>query len=538
MRIRGGGGACSPESASAGCEPSFSVEVGGRMKDSGDAGSAGNPPRHIPTGTVGGTFINIFKNVLGSGMLAVPYMFSLCGWGQTLCVLAFVQGAAILNVYFIIQSVELARARRTDGVVPSSYQELAEEAFPERKERAGQAVELVVACYTSATLVAYGKLIVEMFQDPWGDSDSVLKNKYLIAGLAFCALVPLASLRTVEALRTTSVVGNLILAYTVVLVVFSAVTGGDEASSEGASEGNGRAFKPFIVGVGLFQAVPTLLFGYNFHYNVPMYYKELQHRSVPKMLRLVLCDYACISIFYMLIGFAGYYAFGDDTRSNITKNLDQSLASTKACQLLLGVMIILTFPVIQFATRGALGRLFKLAPPPPPSPPASPQEGAGCTSCSAADDDHGVSLARLPVDAADSLVVREVATEASPLVSPDAGASPAASAEVAAAPTASVAQVHLKPQHRIGIAVACVAFAFGLSMLVPNIGVVLAFNGSLFGVGQQFLAPTLFFYRLSKNTDTPKYMRSLALTVHFIGYVVTVLGVYGTIVNIQRGNSR
>ena len=529
MRIRGGGGACSPESASAGCEP-FSVEVGGSMKDAGngDTGGADSPPPHVPTGTVGGTFINIFKNVLGSGMLAVPYMFSLCGWGQTLCVLAFVQGAAILNVYFIIQSVELARARRTDGVVPASYQELAEEAFPERKERAGQAVELVVACYTSATLVAYGKLIVEMFQDPWGDTDSVLKNKYLIAGAAFCALVPLASLRTVEALRTTSVVGNLILAYTVALVVFSAVTGGDEASSEGASEGNGRAFKPFVVGVGLFQAVPTLLFGYNFHYNVPMYYKELQHRSVPKMLRLVLCDYACISIFYMLIGFAGYFAFGDDTRSNVTKNLDQSLASTKACQLLLGVMIILTFPVIQFATRGALGRLFKLAPPPPASLPSSPQEA----ECSAADDGaHGLSLAQMPSDAADSLVVRERATETSPLVSQDAGV-------VVAAPTASVAQVHLKPQHRVGIAVACVAFAFGLSMLVPNIGVVLAFNGSLFGVGQQFLAPTLFFYRLSKNTDTPQYMRSLALTTHFIGYAVTVLGVYGTIVNIQRGNSR
>eukprot|EP01063_Lacrimia_lanifica_P031798 TRINITY_DN5318_c0_g1_i2.p1 TRINITY_DN5318_c0_g1~~TRINITY_DN5318_c0_g1_i2.p1 ORF type:complete len:264 (+),score=90.68 TRINITY_DN5318_c0_g1_i2:635-1426(+) len=156
-------------------------------------------------------------------------------------------------------------------------------------------------------------------------------------------------MRTIEPLRATSLLGNGILAYTAGLVVVRYATG---APPEG---GVARV----VLSAGTLQALPSVLFAFNFHYNVPVYYAQLKGRSPRRMLRIVVAAYATVACLYVIIGAAGYFALGAATRSNIVMSLAAGGASpaVQACQVLLGIMILCTFPVVQYATRSALWRL-------------------------------------------------------------------------------------------------------------------------------------------------------------------------------------
>ena len=437
---------------------------------------------HVPTGTTGGTFVNIFKNVVGSGMLAVPYTFSLSGWGLILALLGGILMGALLNVFFIIKSCEFVKAQT--GEMPGSFQALAEAAFPNHKRAAGRFIEAVVGCYTFCTLIAFGVLIGQLFTKPF-DGVVLVSNKYFVLGVASFILVPLCTMPSVEALKPTSIAGNMILAYTVTLIVYNAFTFTTPHAEEGGAPGHTpeyvddlAEFSAVIGGTGLLQALPTLLFGFNFHYNAPMFYRELQERSIAKMSRIVVGCYFIISIFYLSIGFAGYYSYGHQVQSNIINNLPDRI-STKFCQVLMGCMIICTFPVVQYACRGAMYRLF----------------------------------------------ASEESSESTPFIKGGGGGG-------------GVGSTMIPLQKRIVLSCATVGAALVIAAVVPNIGVVLAFNGALFGVGQQYFAPSICFYRLSQHTDTPQALRRLSLFMFMMGFVVMGLGVFGTITNLVKGNSR
>eukprot|EP01063_Lacrimia_lanifica_P031800 TRINITY_DN5318_c0_g1_i5.p2 TRINITY_DN5318_c0_g1~~TRINITY_DN5318_c0_g1_i5.p2 ORF type:complete len:184 (+),score=35.72 TRINITY_DN5318_c0_g1_i5:635-1186(+) len=124
-------------------------------------------------------------------------------------------------------------------------------------------------------------------------------------------------MRTIEPLRATSLLGNGILAYTAGLVVVRYATG---APPEG---GVARV----VLSAGTLQALPSVLFAFNFHYNVPVYYAQLKGRSPRRMLRIVVAAYATVACLYVIIGAAGYFALGAATRSNIVMSLAAGVLS-------------------------------------------------------------------------------------------------------------------------------------------------------------------------------------------------------------------
>ncbi|KAJ9461504.1 Vacuolar amino acid transporter 7 [Diplonema papillatum] len=402
-------------------------------------------------GSVLGTYINILKNIVGSGMLAIPYAFSLAGYGTGLAMFVLIQVAAVTNLYFIMKSCDMVRAV---GVDPTSYLSMANTAWG---TRAGQLVEVVVTCYTWSTLIAYGVLFVQFFQDPIDGlgAPGWVSGKVFILCVSFVVLLPLCCMEHIEMLKLTSVAGNAVLAYTVCLVIAHYFEHGHQESAGPAV--------PFSAGLGLLQALPTLVFAYNFHYNMPVYYRDLRERSIRKMVFIILAVYATVTVMYVAIALAGYFAFADETKSNIVNNLPHG-ASVTVCKILLGIMILFTFPVIQYATRGSISRL----------------------------------MARGPSAVGTGL------------------------------------------RQRVSVGVVTIALALFVSAVTPNIGVVLAVNGAVFGVTQQYLVPSLAFWKLSAGTslDIPPWQRSLALVVFCLGLCVGVLGLVGTITNLAQGTSR
>merc|ERR1712070_1323654 len=74
------------------------------------------------------------------------------------------------------------------------------------------------------------------------------------------------------------------------------------------------------------------------------------------MMKIIAAAYGTVILMYAIIVSGGYLAFGTDVESNILNNLPDGLRQVDLCRMILGVMILLTYPVVGFATRGSLSR--------------------------------------------------------------------------------------------------------------------------------------------------------------------------------------
>eukprot|EP01062_Namystynia_karyoxenos_P018307 TRINITY_DN16806_c0_g1_i1.p1 TRINITY_DN16806_c0_g1~~TRINITY_DN16806_c0_g1_i1.p1 ORF type:complete len:468 (+),score=121.20 TRINITY_DN16806_c0_g1_i1:70-1473(+) len=396
------------------------------------------------SGSALGTYLNVLKNIIGSGMLAIPYALSLCGYVLGPALIVAVQLAAVGCLFLLMRSADAARQSGKD---PSSYHALA--AASAWGDRASTGIDVIILCYTFGTLTAYGVLIGDFLHSPLRVICGWDPPRALLLAVSAVVVLPLCCMQHVERLRPTSLVGNLALMYAAGVVF----------GSELLHDGVRHDLHPAKFSTGLLQACPILVFAYNFHYNMPMYYSELRQRSPQTMLRIVAAVYASVTVIYMVIGFGGYLRFGGDTKSNVINNYSDDTPSVVACRIGLGVMILCTYPIVEFPTRGAALRL------------------AG----------------------------RE------PLLRDRAAAS-----------------------------AAVVLCSLGLSLAVPNIGVVVAYDAAVFGVLQHYILPGLFFLRLvggAGQLPAPPWQRHAAWTAVVGGSVIGALGLAGTTLRVVNGDA-
>lgn len=418
------------------------------------AGSA-CPPVHVPSATAVSTYLNIVKNIIGSGMLALPYSFASMGWALGACLSCFSLVLAATSTWLLVQSSEMVQK---EGWEARSYRELALAAWG---RNAARGVDAVIALYTCGPLISYGKLIMQFLRPPlehFGAPAFVYSRAFLLP-LACCALVPLLASKSIDRLKVTSLFGNVAIVYAVGVVFVGWVRGGAPVSESVVAVGQG---------VRVLQGLALTTGSWNFHYNMPVYYRELQDRSPRRMMTIIAAVYATVFSFYVLFVSGGYLRFGDDTQSNIINNLPETSSSVLVCQLLLGLMIIATYPIVGFATRSAFARAF-------------------------------------------------VGTE------------------------------DLDPAHRWLLALLLVLVTIVISVLVPNIGVVLSLDGAVFGVAQQLVIPAGFYLTLSRRAslrdqssgDAPqKSHRWLGLAVLAAGLVLGPLGFTGTVITLVNGDSK
>ena len=375
-------------------------------------------------------------------MLSIPYSYSLAGWGTALMVMFGLQIAAVVNLYFIMKSCDMIREM---GIDASSYKGMAIAAWG---GNAGKIADAIVGFYTASTLVAYGILVVQFFQPPMrlASMPSWMTSKPFIIFICAVVLIRLCTLKKIEGLKFTSIFGNISLLYATILV-FSNFCSSEVSDSVSVT----------VAGAGVLQALPIFVFSYNFHYNMPVYYNDLEGRSIRKMLLIVAAVYTTVTVSYVVIGISGYFSFGDLVKSNVMESLPNGTAVTIS-RVLLGMMIVFTYPVVQFATRGAVARTFDLS------------------------------------------------------------------------------------ESSIYLAIGIITVTMLLSALIPNIGIVLGYNGAIFGVAQHYFIPSLAFYNISGRSECqdkiPNVYRTGALFVCASGVIVGILGLVGTTINIIEGNSR
>eukprot|EP01006_Ploeotia_vitrea_P047348 TRINITY_DN67118_c11_g1_i2.p1 TRINITY_DN67118_c11_g1~~TRINITY_DN67118_c11_g1_i2.p1 ORF type:complete len:498 (+),score=14.50 TRINITY_DN67118_c11_g1_i2:69-1562(+) len=264
------------------------------------------------TGTIAGTVINVAKNVIGGGVLAMPFAFSGLG------VAGAIVGSFLLfllttgTVYLLACAVECIPTQKDSKI--DSYSKLTKHAFGPTWCIVG---DLITAGYCIGTIIGYAVFLQHFFHD-WLENffgDKTFVDKYwFILIIVFLIESFLLSLRDLEALKYSSMIGTAGLCFAVGSFAFEFFHKFHHKVSPSVQWG----VSP--LGIDTIKALPMIAFAFAMQYNTPRFYHELPNRTPNRMALLGVYAFGVCGVLYLIAGFSGYLSFGSLTQADITQN--------------------------------------------------------------------------------------------------------------------------------------------------------------------------------------------------------------------------
>lgn len=306
-----------------------------------------DPPK--PQGSVLATALNLSNNMIGAGLLSVPY----CLMETTV-----VTGVVIFSIVAVVAGLSfMLLARSCDMAGSYTYLEMGKRAFG---NRFGNLVLCFILFYTSGVnitqIVLLGDFLVENsgVLEHWaGDSFlftslSPLGRRLFVVGLvALVLLFPLSLLRNLASLKFTSGVSLCCITFTTFLVVYTLAAKPAEAEIDPDLI---KTVDWASVNLNLFAAIPIINVAFTAHYNSPRFYKELGHDEA-KMGKVVAISVTFVLFIYLFFAICGYLLFGNQTCGDILTNFNSSYGLAIAGRLALCCLIVCTFPFACYSIR-------------------------------------------------------------------------------------------------------------------------------------------------------------------------------------------
>ena len=161
-----------------------------------------------------GSFVNLTNSIIGSGVLGLPYAFAASGWGLGYILVC---SAAACTIF----SLNILSVCATKVKPPSSFYAITEATIP----RFTFLVDLSVATMCFGVGVSYliviGGLMPDVV-DNFGGSGLWLHREIWII-LGFCVVAPISCFKTLDALKWTSAMAIVFVAFIAGLVFTYAV---------------------------------------------------------------------------------------------------------------------------------------------------------------------------------------------------------------------------------------------------------------------------------------------------------------------------
>jgi amino acid permease len=307
-----------------------------------------DPPR--PQGGLFATALNLSNNMMGAGLLTVPYCLMETSVVTGIIIFSVVAVVAGLSFMLLAQSCDLAQSY--------SYLEMGKQALG---PNFGNLVLMFLLLYTTGVnitqIVLLGDFLVEdsgLLAHWAGESFlfqlSPLNRRLLVIGvIAVVFLFPLALLRSLNPLKFTSSLSLLCIAFTVVLIAYTLAAHPEQA---GVDKNLINTVEWASFDFDLFAAIPIINVAFTAHYNSPRFYKELGNDPV-KMRRVVAISVTFVLFIYLTTAICGYLLFGSQTCGDILTNFNQSYNLAICGRLALCCLIVCTFPFACFSIRNS-----------------------------------------------------------------------------------------------------------------------------------------------------------------------------------------
>jgi len=296
------------------------------------------------------SILNMANTIMGTGLLALPRCISLAGLVPGLLLIVL---SALINVG---TNVFLSDAAAVGGH-PASFNKLAVAA-------GGPALALVTDAAVVANALGAGITYAIVA------ADGLTLGMPLLLGAASpghqawvlvvaAIITPLSLLRSLDALRLTSLLAVLILGGISGLVLLYALPASGPAADLDPCPADRTAspvscppgeVRLFTSPAGVLAALPTLVMAYGCQMSTPTLWNEMERPTRPRMLALYASALGTAMLLYLLVGGLGYATFGDAVAGNILKSYPATLA-VGAARLGLALVVIFSFPIQALALR-------------------------------------------------------------------------------------------------------------------------------------------------------------------------------------------
>mmetsp|Transcript_75929 Transcript_75929/g.158350 ORF Transcript_75929/g.158350 Transcript_75929/m.158350 type:complete len:588 (-) Transcript_75929:124-1887(-) len=297
-------------------------------------------------GSLRSSIINISAAALGAGALALPRAIYYSGivWGPLFMLVLAV--LSMMSIKVIVQLVEVSKK--------DSYEEIAKVAFG---PWFALLVEINIILFCFGTSVAYmitvGQISQQVLQ-AFASAHGALGHPgeawldYISPNVVLCVvtaivLLPLSLLDSINDLRFASLAGVTCILYLIVVVCY--VFGRSDVSPS-LTDGGFDAYQPKGGITGCFKMLSLAIFAFCCQPNVPAVYTELEKKSFHRMEKVSVGAMLLCLFVYLVMGIAGFLAFGEETAGNVLVNLQPKL-----CEL--DLIVVSGFTCMAFAVTMA-----------------------------------------------------------------------------------------------------------------------------------------------------------------------------------------
>jgi amino acid permease len=304
------------------------------------------------TASPASSIFNLANTTVGAGIVAIPLAVQQSG---------IILGIISIFIFGLLSSYTLHLLLHSSTQVKKySFKDLAIEAFG---TKIGPFFELAIVLLAFGVCTVFVILISRTFPNllaswtqNWKEGTHIISNKYLVTSLIMLFVVfPLSSLEKIQFLGFTSFIAIIAILYLVIVVCI-------------------RFFQKMIEGglptediiwvnsdiLSILNTFPTLIFAFGSHITLLPMYKELKHRSAQKMSIIISSSTTICIVFYIVIGTTGYLQFANifPFSDNIIDLYPNSDILMEISKFLIGIVVILSYPLVHYACRSSFNNLF------------------------------------------------------------------------------------------------------------------------------------------------------------------------------------
>lgn len=280
-----------------------------------------------------GTTANLVNAIVGCGIVGMPYAIAQCGMGAGICLMILVAIATEKSLRMLIEMAQSVHA--------NTYEVLAESCFGSLGFRF-VAINMLITAY--GAMVSYLMIVKDCFAGLLlsDTSDTTTMRRSLLVIISIAIVFPLSCRRDMADLAQTSRVNVLIDGILVGIVAMNGLY-----SMEGTAAPEEAL--PLVHWNTIFVGLGVISFAFVCQHSAFIIAGSLEY---PERWNSVTSRALSICLLMALTcGICGYLGFRDATKGNVLDNLDVSFPSTHIAKSMLGITMLLVYPLESFVAR-------------------------------------------------------------------------------------------------------------------------------------------------------------------------------------------
>jgi len=280
---------------------------------------------------------NLVNNIIGGGVLALPFAFYCTGLILGIILLIIVGVLSAYSAQLLLQASRPVADKTFTGVMRATL-----------GDKGAVISDLAMVIFIFGALTGYMIIIGDVLSPFIDFLPGALSYRGAIAGLVtVLVLTPLCLLYRVDSLKYTSVMALVCIAYMVIVII---IRSSQQIVDDGVDDDDLRLFH---FAFSIFQAIPIMSFAFTFHPNLFPIFTEMENPNRTRMYRVVRVGMTICGIAYLAVGIFGYLSFLSDVEGNIFNNYDDDVVVDIA-KVALGILIMFSYPLLHYPGRVAL----------------------------------------------------------------------------------------------------------------------------------------------------------------------------------------